>query len=338
MTKLRVAVIFGGTNTEHEVSLISAKAVIYNLDKTKYEVIPIKITKDNKWIDQKGRGLNPYDLLKLCDLVFPVLHGSYGEDGTIQGLLELLHFPYVGCGVTASAVCMDKVLQKNICQSYGIPVTPYFWFTVGEWKEKQKLTLKNLLAKFESQYPLFIKPANQGSSVGITKAHNKSELLAGIKLALTRDTKIIVELGVTNPREIECAILGSNYSPESSVLGEIIPGNEFYDYNAKYIQDNSQSIIPAKLPKDLLDKIRSTACLAFQVLDCSGLARIDFLLDTKTNQYYLNELNTMPGFTPISMYPKLWEASGLSLPKLLDKLIDFALARHRAKSVLNLSR
>lgn len=336
--KTRIAVIFGGTNTEHEVSLISAKAVIYNLDKTKYEVIPIKITKDNKWIDQKGRGLNPYDFLKLCDLVFPVLHGSYGEDGTIQGLLELLHFPYVGCGVTASAVCMDKVLQKNICQSYGIPVTPYFWFTVGEWKEKQKLTLKNLLTKFESQYPLFIKPANQGSSVGITKAHNKSELLAGIKLALTRDTKIIVELGVTNPREIECAILGSNYSPESSVLGEIIPGNEFYDYNAKYIQDNSQSIIPAKLPKDLSDKIRSTACLAFQVLDCSGLARIDFLLDTKTNQYYLNELNTMPGFTPISMYPKLWEASGLSLPKLLNKLIDLALARHRSKSVLNLSR
>ncbi len=339
MSKLRVAVIFGGTNTEHEVSLVSTRAVIDNLDKNKYDIIPIKITKDNKWVDEQGKGLNPYDLPKLCDLVFPLLHGPYGEDGTIQGLLELMRLPYVGCGVTASAVGMDKVLQKNICESYKIPVVQYFWFTRGEWDQDQVQVLSNLAQKFPpTSFPLFIKPANQGSSVGITKAHNQKELLVGIGLALTRDTKIIVEQRVPHTREIECAVLGDNHSPETSVLGEIVPGNEFYDYAAKYIQDNSRAIIPADLPKKLALDIQASSRLAFQVLDCFGLARIDFLLDSKTNQYYLNELNTMPGFTPISMYPKLWEASGLSYPKLLDKLIALALARHTQKSTLNLSR
>jgi len=338
MQKLKIAIIFGGTNTEHEVSLVSTKAVINNLDKTKYEVIPIKITKNNKWIDQKGRGLNPYELSKLCDLVFPLLHGPYGEDGTIQGLLELMRLPYVGCGVASSAVCMDKVLQKNICESYKIPVVPYFWFTKGEWDQDQVQVLSNLAQKFPpTSFPLFIKPANQGSSVGITKAHNQKELLSGIKLALIHDHKIIVEQAVSNVREIECAFLGPNHVPESSLLGEIIPGNEFYDYAAKYIQDNSRAIIPADLPKKLALDIQASARLAFRVLDCTGLARIDFLLDSKTNQYYLNELNTIPGFTPISMYPKLWEASGLSYSKLLDKLITLALVRHTQKSTLNLS-
>lgn len=339
MTKLRVAVISGGTNTEHEVSLVSTRAVIDNLDKNKYDIVPIKITKDNKWVDEQGKGLNPYDLPKLCDLVFTVLHGPYGEDGTIQGLLELMRLPYVGCGVTASAVGMDKVLQKNICESYKIPVVPYFWFTRGEWDQDQVQVLSNLAQKFPPTYfPLFIKPANQGSSVGITKAHNQKELLAGIDLALTRDTKIIVEQGIPNVREIECSILGPNYAPEASVLGEIIPGNEFYDYNAKYIQDNSQAIIPSLLNHQLTQQIQTSAKLAFQVLGCDGLARIDFLINSKTHEYYLNELNTMPGFTPISMYPKLWEASGLSYPKLLDKLIALALARHTQKSTLNMSR
>lgn len=358
MSKLKVAVIFGGTNTEHEVSLVSARAVINNLDKSKYDIIPIKITKENTWISPKELHASYQPVIpekivsaeksidsvgeimesNTIDVVFPVLHGPYGEDGTIQGLLELMRLPYVGCGVTASAVCMDKVLQKNICQSYNIPVTPYFWFTAGEWKEKQKLTLTNLLTKFQNQYPLFVKPANQGSSVGISKAHNKKELLSGIELALTRDTKIIIELGVENPREIECAVLGRNDNPETSVLGEIIPGNEFYDYNAKYIDDNSEAIIPADLPKKLSDQIRAAASLAFQVTDCSGMARVDFILNDKTQEFYLSELNTIPGFTPISMYPKLWVATGLSYPKLLDRLIALALARHSAKSTLNLSR
>ena len=358
MARIKIAVIFGGTNTEHEVSLVSARAILDNLDKSKYDIIPIKITKQNTWISPKELRASYQPILsesivpahkslqtiagvvesKAIDVIFPVLHGPYGEDGTIQGMLELMRLPYVGCGVAASAVCMDKVLQKNICQSYNIPVTPYFWFTVGEWQERKSKTFENLLAKFEHHFPLFIKPANQGSSVGITKAHNEKELIADIDLAFTRDVKVIVALGVESPREIECAVLGRNDHPETSVLGEIIPGNEFYDYDAKYLSDNSQCIIPAKISADLTKRIQATAKLAFQVLDCWGLARIDFLINSKTNEYYLNELNTMPGFTPISMYPKLWVASGLTYPKLLDRLIELALLRHQEKSALNLSR
>jgi D-alanine-D-alanine ligase len=241
MSKLKIAVIFGGTNTEHEVSLVSARAIIDNLDKSKYEIIPIKITKENTWISPKELSSSyqpviPNEIVpanksletitsvvesKQIDVVFPILHGPYGEDGTIQGMLELMRLPYVGCGVTASALCMDKVLQKNICEAYHIPVTPYFWFTRGEWDKKREETLSNLSAKLGDYYPLFVKPVNQGSSVGITKAHNKKELIAGIELALTRDIKIIVEKGVENVREIECAILGTNDNPEASVLGEI---------------------------------------------------------------------------------------------------------------------
>lgn len=357
MNKLKVAVIYGGTNTEHEVSLVSAKAVIDNLDKDKYDIIPIKITKENTWISPKEikasyqpvigepivsaeTSIESVDKVMegaKIDVIFPVLHGPYGEDGTIQGMIELMRIPYVGCGVTASAVCMDKVLQKNICEAYKIPVAPYFWFTKGEWQKKQKETLLNLNNKLGNSYPLFIKPVNQGSSVGISKAHNEAELLEGIKIALTRDTKVIVEKGIENVREIECAVLGRNDDASTSVLGEIVPGNEFYDYNSKYIDNNSQAIIPAKLSDDLSDRIRASAKLAFHVLDCSGLARIDFLVNSSTNEYYLNELNTLPGFTPISMYPKLWEATGLSYGELLDRLIDLAQERHLEKSKLNLS-
>lgn len=338
MQKLKLAVIFGGTSSEHEISLISAKAIISNLATSKYDLIPILITKDNHWLDEKGHKLNPFDLPKLSDLVFPVLHGKYGEDGTIQGLLEMLQLPYVGCGVAASAVCMDKVLQKNICKAYNIPVVPYFWFTAEDWTTKKTEILTNLLAKFENRYPLFVKPANQGSSIGITKAHDQKELITATKLALTLDSKIIVEQAVANVREIECSVLGPNHAPKTSVLGEIIPHSEFYDYDTKYVNDKSESIIPAKLSKKLSEQIQATTCLAFQVLDCYGLSRVDFLLDGKTNRFYLNELNTMPGFTPISMYPKLWEASNLSYAKLLDRLIELALKHHNEKSTLNFSR
>lgn len=340
------------------MSLVSAKGILDNLDKSKYEIVPIKITKENVWISPKElqASYTPVIPAKLVsaeqsidsiddvmednriDVVFPVLHGPYGEDGTIQGMLELMRLPYVGCGVSASAVCMDKVLTKNICASYQIPLTPFFWFTAHEWQSGQKPLLKTLLTKFGGTYPLFVKPANQGSSVGVTCAHNEKELVQGIELALTRDTKVLVEAGVANARELECSVLGANHAPETSVLGEIIPGNEFYDYDAKYLANNSRAVIPAKLPKQLAEAIRQTARLAFQVLGCSGLARADFLLDNKLGQYYLNELNTMPGFTPISMYPKLWEASGLSYPKLLDRLIQLALERHNEKSALNFSR
>lgn len=359
MSKLKVAVIFGGTNTEHEVSLVSAKGIIDNLDNSKYEILPIKITKENKWISPKEisasyQAVIPDKIISAedsidsiddvmednkIDVVIPVLHGPYGEDGTIQGMLELMRLPYVGCGVTASAVCMDKVIQKNIVESYGIKVPPYFWFTKGEWQQDLNLVMERLFHKLGTNpYPLFIKPVNQGSSIGVTKAHNEHELQTGIELALSRDLKIIIEKSVENVRELECAILGTNEKPEASVVGEIIPGNEFYDYDAKYLGDNSQAIIPAKLDETITDKIRSTAKESFRVLDCYGLARVDFLVDSKTSEYYLNELNTFPGFTPISMYPKLWEASGVSYSDLLDRLIDLALVRQREKSALNFSR
>lgn len=359
MSKLKVAVIFGGTNTEHEVSLVSAKGIIDRLDKNKYDIVPIKITKENKWISPKEisasyQAVIPDQIVSAEDavdsiddvmednkinVVIPVLHGPYGEDGTIQGLLELMRLPYVGCGVTASAVCMDKVIQKNIVESYGIKVAPYFWFTKGEWQHDSSLVLQRLFHKLNTNpYPLFIKPVNQGSSIGVTKAHNEQELKDGIELALSRDLKVIVEKGIENVRELECAILGTNENPEASVVGEIIPGNEFYDYDAKYLSNNSQAIIPAKLDKSISDAIRTTAKDAFRVLDCYGLSRVDFLLDSKTGEYYLNELNTFPGFTPISMYPKLWEATRITYSQLLDKLIELAMSRQAEKSSLNFSR
>jgi D-alanine-D-alanine ligase len=253
-------------------------------------------------------------------------------------MLELMRLPYVGCGVAASAVCMDKVLQKNIIQSYGLPVVPFYWFTKGEWERDKKELLERIKHKFESKYPLFVKPANQGSSIGITKAHTSKELELGIELALSRDTKVIVEAAVSNVREIECSVIGRNDDPKSSVLGEIIPGHEFYDYEDKYLDGGSQAIIPAQLSKDLEKDMKSAAEMAFQVLDCWGLARVDFLVNKDTNEYFINELNTMPGFTPISMYPKLWEASGLKYEDLLTQLINLALERHTERAALNLSR
>lgn len=351
--RLRVAVLFGGTNSEHEVSLVSAQGILANLDRTKYDPLPILITKSNEWVTTprltpryqpvipdklQSPILTTASVGKVLreskvDVVFPVLHGPFGEDGTVQGLLELLRLPYVGCGVAASAVCMDKVLSKQLCQQAGIPIPRYSWFTGNMWAHHRALCLAQLEPL---GYPLFVKPSSQGSSVGITKAHNQDELISGIKFALERDTKVLVEAAVSNAREIECSVLG-NHDPLVSVLGEIIPANEFYDYKAKYLEEGSKLIIPAKLPSSLTRKIQETAKLAFTTTDCAGLSRVDFLLDRETNKFYLNELNTMPGFTPISMYPKLWEASGIAYPKLLDRLIELALERHSERCHLNYS-
>lgn len=356
MKKIRVGVVFGGTNSEHEVSIVSAKAILDNLDSTKYEVLPIKITKENTWVSPKNieasyipvlnsgivSGDKSLDTVEdifedhTLDVIFPVLHGPYGEDGTIQGMLELMRIPYVGCGVASSAVCMDKVLQKMVCKAHGIPMPPSYYFTKTEWEKDQKKVLDEVQKEL-GEFPLFVKPANQGSSVGVTKAHNVNELIHGIADALTRDLKILVEKAIPNAREIEVSVLGRTDNPRVSVLGEVMPGNEFYDYNAKYLADNSDVVIPADLPKEIESKVRDVAKKVFQILDCWGLARIDFLVDGKTHEYYLSEVNTMPGFTPISMYPKLWEATGLSYKDLLTELIDLALTRHKERLSLNLS-
>jgi D-alanine-D-alanine ligase len=369
--KLKIGVIFGGRSGEHEVSLVSATSIIKALNKKKYEVIPIGIDKNGQWLASgdplralKERNLkltklvtpiiNPKnkkfirvgDLpsLKLrqagreikIDVVFPVLHGTYGEDGTIQGLFEMANIAYVGCGVLGSALGMDKVVQKQIFEQTGLPVVKYVWFL--NWRQEKREKRKEILRHIEQKlkYPLFVKPANLGSSVGISKAHNRKKLVKAINLAAGFDRKVIVEEGVNNAREIECGVLG-NDNPQTSVLGEIIPSNEFYDYNSKYVDGQSEAIIPAKLSPQISAKIKDLALKAFKSLDLAGMARIDFLVEKNTNKIFINEPNTIPGFTSISMYPKLWEASGLSYEKLLDNLVKLAIERHKAKNQLRLS-
>jgi D-alanine-D-alanine ligase len=346
MKKTKVAVIFGGTNTEHEVSIVSARSVINNLNPEKYDVVPLYISKHNQWAylppDQAAtlpetvdKAISPDTALNTDELViFPVLHGPYGEDGTIQGMLEMLHVPYVGCNVIASAMCMDKVVQKQLCLQQGIPVVPFVWTDHYQWSKDPKPTLQYIQNKLH--YPLFVKPANQGSSIGIVKVHNESELNQAIESAFAFDSKIIIEEGVDHPREIECAVLG-NHNPQASVLGEIIPSNEFYDYNAKYIDGKSETKIPAALPDAISEKIRQCAVKAFQTMNASGLARVDFLIEKTSLRFYLNELNTMPGFTTISMYPKLWQASGLTYAELLDRLVELAKERYQETSKRQLS-
>ena len=341
MNKLNVAVIFGGTNTEHEVSIVSARSVINHLDPEKYNAIGIYITKQNQWAQlmpaeaaelpsSTETNLIPADLThQNIDVIFPVLHGPYGEDGTIQGMLEMLRLPYVGCGVLASALCMDKVVQKQLCLQQGLMVTPFVWTDKNHWDTNPSPTLQYITNKLH--YPLFVKPARQGSSVGITKVHTQQELIPAIQAAFQFDTKIIIEQGVPRAREIECAVLG-NDDPKVSVLGEINPSNEFYDYDAKYVDGKSEAHIPADLPKAITEKIQTIAYKSFKLLNCSGPARVDFLVDSQTMDIYLNELNTMPGFTSISMYPKLWEASGLPYNQLLDQLITLGLERWQQQS------
>jgi D-alanine-D-alanine ligase len=353
--RLRVGVIFGGRSVEHEVSLVSAMSVINGLGKQKYEVVPIGITHAGRWISAP----NALELLKnhesidhlpesiivpdptihglvklngssatplQLDVVFPVVHGTYAEDGTLQGLLELADIPYVGAGVLGSAVGMDKVVQKQLLEHAKIPVTKSIFFSTQEFVSDSKKIIN--FAERQIGYPMFVKPARSGSSVGISKSHNRKELQSHIEYAAQYDEKILVEKAVPNAREIECSVLG-NESPKVSVPGEIIPSNEFYDYDAKYVDGKSTIVIPAKLSTTVRKKIQGAAIETFRVLECSGMARVDFLVNGKTNKFVVNEINTIPGFTTISMYPKLWEASGLPFAQLLDALIELALSRHQ---------
>ena len=259
------------------------------------------------------------------------MHGTFGEDGTVQGLLELAGVPYVGAGVLGSAVGMDKMIQKQVLEAAKIRVAQGLSFLISEFEEDQKKIVARV--EEELQYPCFVKPSNTGSSIGISKAHDRKELIEAVALAGQYDRKIIVEKSIEKAREIECGVIG-NDKPSASVLGEIIPSNEFYDYDAKYVDGKSTAIIPADIPKWAVRKIQYIACKAFKVLDCAGMARVDFLVQGNGSKIFLNEINTIPGFTSISMFPKLWEASGLSYSDLLDKVIQLAIERHRAKSAL----
>ncbi|MEK6287909.1 MAG: D-alanine--D-alanine ligase [Acidobacteriota bacterium] len=358
--KLRVGVIFGGRSGEHEVSLRSAESIINAMDKSKYEVVPIGITAEGRWLvsgnatamlpeavmasksprqvaiigDPTKQGLTRLDdgehtlSSEPLDAVFPVLHGTYGEDGTIQGLLEMAGVPYVGCGVLASATGMDKVAMKQLFQSAGLTIAEYEWFLRSSWEENSVAVVDRISRSLG--FPVFVKPANLGSSVGISKAINKQELHDAIDDAARYDRKVIVERAI-NGREIEVSILGNEH-PAASLPGEIILGHEFYDYEDKYIDSASRTEVPARLPREIIERIQSDAIRAFQAIDGSGLARVDFFVESKTNRVIINEINTMPGFTSISMYPKLWEASGIPYSDLIDRLIQLAIERHRDKS------
>jgi D-alanine-D-alanine ligase len=352
-SKLNVAVVFGGKSGEHEVSLMSATNVINAMDKSKYNIHTIGITKQGKWMLYKGpveklqdgsweeeaSNLDSQELVELLlgsmlqdpaaqgkiDAIFPVLHGPNGEDGTIQGFFEMLNIPYVGCGVIGSALGMDKAISKQLFMDAGLNVAGY----VLTYKHEIKDNLQGVIAAIEDKfpYPVFVKPVNMGSSVGITKAHDRGELEKGLLEAVKYDRKILVEEFIKGS-EIECAVLGNNY-PEASGAGEIIPSKEFYDYEAKYFDDGKSTlIIPARLTEDEEKSIKEAAVKAFKALDCCGMSRVDFFLDRSTGKVYINEINTIPGFTKISMYPKLWETAGLSYSKLIDRLIELALERH----------
>lgn len=352
--RLKVGVLFGGRSGEHEVSLVSAASVIRGLDPDKYEAVPIGITKEGHWLIGAGaqkmlpevlRGgqrvmmtADPTDaaLVRLdgsgggqrVDVVFPVMHGTFGEDGTIQGLLDLAGLPFVGAGVLGSAIGMDKDVAKKLLQSAKIPVVP--WITVHRWQWEQnpKEIQKAIEKKFK--YPVFVKPATLGSSVGMTKVHSPQELGPALNLASEFAMKILVERAVS-AREIEVSVLG-NHEPAASIPGEIVPHREFYDYTAKYLEDGTQLLIPAKLAPAQVKKIQKMAIEAFRALELSGMARVDFFLEKRGGKLFLNEVNTIPGFTSISMYPKLWEASGIPFRELIDKLIELAMEQHREKT------
>ncbi len=349
--KLRVAVLFGGKSGEHEVSLVSARSVMAAMDREKYEILPVGITKFGRWLttgdpvallsDGGGAALDQdkpvvagrRDLVPgthegrvpVVDVVFPVLHGTYGEDGTVQGLLELADLPYVGAGVLGSALGLDKAAMKDVFRAHGLPVADSTVVMRKAWRARPAEIIASVEECFA--YPVFVKPANLGSSVGISKAHDRGELEQGLRLAARFDRKMLVETAI-NAREIECSVLG-NDEPIASVLGEVVPCNEFYDYKAKYIDGDSELHIPAVLPSETTELIRDLAVRAFRAIDCAGMARVDFFLCRDTGKVYVNELNTIPGFTDISMYPKLWEASGVSYSELIDRLIELALERYQ---------
>ncbi|HEY4494238.1 MAG TPA: D-alanine--D-alanine ligase family protein [Candidatus Paceibacterota bacterium] len=314
---LRVAVLFGGKSAEHEVSIVSAGNIIKSLDKSKYSVTPIKISKNGQF---------SFDKIKKFDVVFPVLHGPFGEDGSMQGLLKLAGVPFVGPSVLGSALGMDKDIMKRLFRDAGMPIGKYIAVRAGE-----KINFNKI--KKELGLPMFIKPANMGSSVGISKVKNEKEFSVAIKEAFKYDTKLVIEANIVG-REIECAVLGNEH-PMASVLGEIIPSDEFYSYDAKYVSD-TKTVTDVKLDSKLKKKIQEMAIKVFQTLECEGMGRVDFFLK-KNGQVLVNEINTIPGFTSISMYPKLWEASGISQPKLLDRLIELAIARFNREKKLKTS-
>jgi D-alanine-D-alanine ligase len=355
---LRVGVLFGGRSGEHEVSLASARNIIEALGKAGHTVIPIGITRQGRWLTDKQAVLKlagdfntpvdeqptlvangsksedtwallphagDHDSLPALDIIFPVLHGPYGEDGAVQGMLEMANIPYVGPGVLASAVGMDKAIAKQLFNQAGLRQAAHQVILRKRWQNDPAAILE--CVEHTLRYPLFVKPANLGSSIGVSKARNRDELIAAIGLACRYDRKVLVEEAVRNAREIEVSVMG-NDDPMVSIPGEVVPGNEFYDYAAKYLDDNSELLIPAPISDALVEEAQAMALAAFQAADCAGLARVDFLLDDVTQKLYLNEINTMPGFTRISMYPKLWEASGVPYPELVNRLINLALERH----------
>jgi len=397
MKKLRVGVLFGGRSGEHEVSLLSAASVLNAIDKSKYEVVPIGITKEGRWVTAahaerllqgkpadtpeprhlragdpdatapaavlaRGEGvvvppmpgqdhssLMPFetDAHELpaavnsvdVDIIFPVLHGTFGEDGTIQGLLELADIAYVGAGVLGSAAGMDKDVMKRLFRNAGLPIVKHVTVLRSDWREQPKKIRKQIESALK--YPVFVKPANLGSSVGISKVHDSSELAAAMDEAARFDRKLVIEEGVGGKRgkarEIECSVLG-NDKPIASVAGEIVPIEEFYDYSAKYLVEGSESIIPAKIGNAKQKEVQRLAVAAFQAVDCAGMARVDFLMDPRTKKMYVNEINTIPGFTSISMYPKMWAATGIGYPQLMDRLIQLGLERHAEKKQNQYSR
>ena len=327
---MKLCVIYGGMSTENEVSEMSAKSVVENLDKRKYEIKEIFIDKEGRWLEKnkKDEIHNIIEVLKEQDVVFPVLHGKYGEDGTIQGLFEMFKIPYVGCGVLASSVGMDKIYTKAIFEKMGLNIAPYVYLrTQGdrliqldhELKE-EKLDLDRITLKLK--FPMFVKPSNAGSSVGVRRVTNKEELMLGIQYASKYDDKILVEQAIIG-KEVECAVLG-NEEVIASTVGEIQSAESFYSYDAKYNMPSSKTIIPAQIPGIIIERIKRDAINAFKAIDGKGLSRVDFFVEERTNKIYINEINTMPGFTEISMYPKLFQAAGMSYPELLDKLIENA--------------
>ncbi|OIP81588.1 D-alanine--D-alanine ligase A [Candidatus Peregrinibacteria bacterium CG22_combo_CG10-13_8_21_14_all_44_10] len=335
---IKIGIVFGGRSGEHEVSLVSASNVIKALDPEKYEVHLIGITKDGKWVFgadslkalKKGssEGLDEGDImgrLSELDIVFPVLHGPYGEDGTIQGLLEIANIPYVGCGVMASSIAMDKLMTKAVWEQAGLPQVPYTSVMRHDWEASRDTTA--VMTSLE--YPVFVKPANMGSSVGISKAKDEDGLRQAIDLAIRFDRKVVIEQGM-DIREIEVAVLG-NDNPEIGEIGEVLVGGEFYDFNDKYVDGKSSTQVPADLTNEQRTAARELAIQAFKTIDGSGMARVDLFL-TKDGKFYLNEINTIPGFTSISMYPKMWEAAGTPYQLLIDRLIGLALERHNEKS------
>ena len=358
--KVRVGILFGGKSGEHEISLLSAQSVMRAINKDKYDIVPIGITPEGRWLTggdplkaltggqvtmpellqaplaphsaaQVGRALIPgagQSGIPSVDVIFPVLHGPMGEDGTVQGLFELADLPYVGAGVMASAVGMDKVAMKDVFRAHGLPLVPYLVFLRGEWERNPTEVMAQIEARLG--FPCFIKPANLGSSVGITKAHDHAELDAALADAASYDRKLLAEMAVPHVREIECSVLG-NDDPIASLPGEVKPGREFYDYEAKYFDKNTQLIVPAPISDELTAHVRDLAIRAFRAVDCAGMARVDFILDGETNELFLSEINTIPGFTSVSMYPRLWQATGMSYEELIDRLIDLALERHADK-------